>query len=297
MGKWGLRAGMRLEQAKINARFMTSRSTAEHRYSNLIPNIILSRQFKGASIIKLSYTQRINRPDLYFLNPYVDNADPWNISYGNPHLQPAIAHVFNLAYNIFVKHSSVIIALSRYFTNNAIQQFTTLGADTVARTTYGNIGSNRNYNFSLGANATLFKKLSLNLNSGANHVEYSTVINNKPRNNEGFTYYVTGSASLRLKTWRLGGTFSYNAPNVFLQGKTAGYTSTNLSLHKYLFKNNKANIGLSIANPFQKQRHFITEVVDPAFYQLQQSCVVVRRYNFSVYYNFTKIKSGTGGHN
>ncbi len=290
MSKWGLRTGVRLEKARINAHFISSGTMAMQNYSNLIPTITLSRRLEEASRINLSYTQRIDRPNLYYLDPYVDRTDPWNISYGNPHLRPAVAHVFHLSYNVFKRLSSLTITVSHYFINNAIQQFTILGSDTVARTTFSNTGSSRNFSLSLGCNTTLFKKLSLNLNGATNSVKYVTHINGKPFTTKGLTFQVSASAGLRLKNWRVGSSVSYNAPNLFLQGRTASYVSNSIMLNKYFFKNNRANIGLSVSSPFCGYRHSFTEINNPTFQQLRESNTLVRRFTVSLSYRFTKVQ-------
>ena len=291
MGKWRLRTGGRLEQARINAHFISSGTLAIQNYSNLIPTITLSRQLKEASRISLSYTQRIDRPNLYYLDPYVDRTNPWNISYGNPELHPAVAHVFNLSYSVFKKVSSLNTTVSHYFINNAIQSFTILGPDTIARTTFGNIGSSQNLSFSIGFNTTLFKILSLILNGSTNSVKYVTTINGKAFTTKGFTYQVSGSANLRLKNWRVGSTIGYNAPNLFLQGRTASYISNNIMLNKYFLKNNRANIGLWVTSPFREYRRSFTEIDDPAFLQLRESNTLVRRFTVMLSYRFSKVQA------
>lgn len=289
LGKWGIRAGSRVEHAGVDAHFISSRTIAQRNYLNIIPTLTLSRTLKGFSTLTLSYTQRIQRPALDYLDPYTDRSDLWNISYGNPELQPALAHVLNLASNLLIKKTAITISLYHQFTNNAIQQFTTLGRDTITRTTYGNIGRTRNYNLLLGCNTTLFKNLSLNLNSSAYYVFYTSTIKGGLQTNKGLTYNLSGTATLRLKSWRASGSISYNAPNIIVQGKTAGYVSNSFTLSRFLFKNNKATIGLNISSPFQEYRRSSTEINDPAFYQLRQSNTVLRRYSLSFNYRLQKV--------
>jgi outer membrane receptor protein involved in Fe transport len=290
MGKWGLRLGARLEQAKINARFISSRTFAVNRYLSLIPNITLSLKLKEISMIKFSYAHRLNRPNLDYLNPYVDLTDPWNISYGNPHLRPSLAHLLNLSYNTFINKTSFNINFSHQFTNNSIQQFTTLGTDTISRTTFGNIGQNRNSNLTANANATIFKKLNISLGGNASYLQYVSSINGKAYASNGFTYSASGTANLRLKAFGVSSSLNYNSPNILVQGRTSGYISNSITLNKYFLKNNKANISLSVTSPFLKHRHTFTEINDPVFHMIRESYNLIRRYNLSVNYRFSKIQ-------
>jgi hypothetical protein len=289
MGKWGIRLGARLEKAIIDAHFLTTSTLAKQDYLNIIPSFTLSRQLKGSSILKLSFTQRLQRPDLYYLDPYVDRTDPYNINYGNPNLQPALAHVFNIAYNIFIRKTVFSITAFHQFTNNSIQQFTVLNADTISKTTFGNIGKNRNFNLAFSGNTTLFKNVTISMNSSGNYIQYMRFINGKPNINEGFTYNVSSSANFRLKKWRFGGSMSYNAPNIFLQGRSGSYLSNSITINKYFFTNNKANITFLLSSPFQQYRHSFVEIDDPTFYQLRESSTLMRRFNISFSYRFSQL--------
>ncbi|MFC7666724.1 outer membrane beta-barrel protein [Hymenobacter humi] len=110
------------------------------------------------------------------LNPYVDLTDPQNISYGNPGLQPATTHVVSVGFNSFVKSTSINVGLAHDFTASAIQQLTTLGADSVARTTSGNGGRNQRTNLTLSSNTTLFRKLTIGANGTLAHVRFSSTL-------------------------------------------------------------------------------------------------------------------------
>jgi outer membrane cobalamin receptor len=288
VGKWDIKIGSRLEGSNIDAHFVSTGTIAKQNYLNLIPGITISRQLEGFSLLKFSYTQRYNRPDLYFLDPYVDRTDPFNISYGNPNLEPAKAHVFNISYNAFIKHSPIFISAFHEFTNNSIQQFTFLAEDTIAHTSFGNIGKNQNTNLSLSANMTLYKNLSISLNSSSNYVRYINIIKGNPYSKEGFTNNLSVSAYLRLKTWRFGSNVNYSSPGIQIQVRSTSYFSNSIALSKN-FNKNKINIGLNVHSPFKEYRRSFTIIDDPAFYQQRETRYVIRRYSFSLSYRFDKI--------
>lgn len=284
---WGLKTGMRLEQTKVDAHFESVNTLARQNYINLTPSISLSRILKKSGTLSLFYTQRIERPGLGFLNPYVDLTDPQNISYGNPRLNSTISHTINLAYGTLVKNNSLNVAVFHQFTNGAIQQITTLGIDSVTHTTYANLGQDRTYGFTLSGNATVFKKLRLNLNGNANYVKLTSFLDGQAQSNAGYTYNVASNASYRFeKGWRASSNLNYNSRRVLLQGKTDGYLWNSLSLNKEFLKNKKARISLSINSPFQKQRQTTSELITPEFQQRQEAEVIIRRYNVGFNYRF-----------
>jgi outer membrane receptor protein involved in Fe transport len=290
-GDWGLKTGARLEETKLDANFESTGSIALQDYFNLIPNITLSRKLKGTSTMRVSYTQRIERPSLYYLNPYINQIDPRNITFGNPKLKAATNNVFNLGYNTFVKGSSINASLFHNFTNNSIQSYTTLGADTVASTTFDNIGRNQTYGFSLSGNTTLFKKLSVNMSSSTNFVKLTSMIDGLPQNNQGFMYNVFGYSSYRFeKGWRASGNIGYNSSRILLQGRSAGYIWNSVSVNKQFLKDNKASVSFSVNSPFQRNRRFLNEINDPRFTQNSESFYVMRRYSMSLHYRFGKLQ-------
>jgi Outer membrane protein beta-barrel family len=289
----GLKIGVRLEETEVDAKFRSTRSQARQNYLNLIPNITLSQKLKGHGIIKVSYTQRVERPGLYYLNPYVNVSDPKNISYGNPKIRPAINNVLYLTYNTFIRGSSISANAFHNFTNNSIQRFTTLGADSIAKTTFDNIGKNQTSGISLSGMTTLFKNLSITLNSTATYIKFTGMINGRNQNNAGLVFNVFGYSSYRFdKGWHASGNIGYSSPNILLQGKSLGYAWNSISIQKDLLQDNHSSIGLSVTSPFKKYRRYFTEVNDPEFHQLQESYSAGRRFNLSYNYRFGKLQDG-----
>ncbi|WP_347156412.1 TonB-dependent receptor domain-containing protein [Pontibacter chitinilyticus] len=290
-GDWGLKLGARLEATNVDADFTSSGTIAKSDYTNLIPNIALSRKLKGMSTVRLSYTQRIERPSLYLLNPYVNRVDPKNIDYGNPGLNAATNNVFDLSYNTFIKGTSLNVSLFNNFTNSSIQQLTTYNpADSVASTTFGNIGRNSTTGFSLNGNTTLFNKLNINLNGGLRYVD----LHSARFNNSGFSANVFTYISYKFeKNWRASTNVGYYSPQVLLQGTSAGYMFNSFSVNKGFLEDQKASISLSVSSPFQKNRRFFSEVTgENGFYQKQESYYLARRFNISANYRFGKLKGG-----
>jgi outer membrane receptor protein involved in Fe transport len=292
-GNWSVRSGVRGELTQVRANFYTSDTAAFMDFLNFIPNINISRKFKGSSTMRGSYTQRLERPGLWHLNPYVDLTDPRNISYGNPNLDPATNHTFNLAYSTFFKKSSINAQFFHNFTNNSIQQYTTLREDTVAHTTFGNIGKRQVYGLSLGSSSTFWNKFNININSTTQYSEITRILRDQAQTNAGLTLNASANMGYRInKAWRLNGNLGYTSPQILLQGRSASFLSNNFSINKQFMGSHKGNISLAVRNPFQKYRRFQNEVNDPAFRQVQESFSVIRQYTVSFNYRFGKVQAG-----
>ncbi|WP_161890357.1 TonB-dependent receptor domain-containing protein [Pontibacter russatus] len=290
--KWGLRLGTRLEQTVVDANFKSSGSVAEQDYLNLIPNVTLTRTLKNMATLKASYTQRIERPGLWYLNPYVNRTNEKTISFGNPNLEAATSHVFSLGHSFFKGSNSLNSTLTHTFTNNAIQSYTTFNlADSVSSTTFGNIGRNSTTTLSLGGNATLFQKLSLNVNGTLSYSDLSGNINGRDLQNSGVSGYMFSNASYRFdKNWRASVNLGYYAPRVLLQGESSGQFWDGFSVSKSFLKDEKANISLSVQSPLNKYFTYSNELSDQNFYQRSESRNVRRRISLGFSYKFGKLK-------
>jgi outer membrane receptor protein involved in Fe transport len=293
---WGLKLGTRLEETRIDASFKTAEEPVTQDYFNLIPSVALSRKLKESQDLKFSYTQRLERPGLWYLNPYVDRTDPKNISFGNPELKAATSHSFDLSHSTFIKTSSINSSLYYTFTNNAIQQFSTTtgtGKDAVVETTYGNLGREKNAGLSVNANLNPTPKLNLNINSSLNYTFITGFVNGHEAENNGFSLSLFGYGSYKFeKNWRLSANVGYNSRMVLLQGRTGGYFHNSLTLAKTFLKNDKATINLSVTSPFQKQRTWKNEISDQDFHQVQESVYWMRRVSVAFTYKFGQLKGG-----
>jgi hypothetical protein len=298
-GDWGLRVGARLEETIVNANFESSGTIASQDYFNVIPSVALSRKLKEMKNLKVAYTQRIQRPGLWFLNPYVNRIDPRNIFYGNPNLLAAVSHAFELSYSTMVKKSMVNTSLSYNFANNSIQQFTTLGADSVARTTYGNIGQNRRLGLSANSNMNITKNLNMNVNVHLDFVQLNGFLTSRVNgvsvpvevDNNGLMGNVFAYASYKFpKGFRVSGNIGLNTPQVMLQGRSSSYAYNSFSVNKSLFKKDKGSISLMVSSPFQKNRRWFSEINDINFYQTSESFNRMRRVSLSFSYRFGKLQ-------
>lgn len=295
---WGLRLGARAEKTKTDANFKSSGTIVFQNYCNLLPNLLLSVRLKKTSAIRLSYTQHIERPAMSYLNPYTDATDPRNISFGNPQLRPGKVHLFNLGYTAFKKSTSLNLNFIYNYTNNAIQQFTTLGTDTIARTSFGNVGKSQTYGFTLNGSTVLFKKLNISINSINDLARFINSAGSKLEERKGFMFSLSGTTSYRFsKGWKVSASFGYSSSRVLLQGKATGCSWNSAAITKTFFKDHKASIGFTVRSLLQNNRSSFTEINDFVFYQRWESDMVIRQYNVSFSYRFGKVQAGSGPKN
>src|SRR5450759_3062052 len=121
--KLSTKAGLRLERTWNDGNSKTSGINTDftNRLFNLVPYITFTLMPKQGQTIKLSYTQRLSRPGIWYLNPYVNNTDSLNISYGNPPLKAEVSHSSELGYTYFTPKFNFSATSSASFVNNSIE--------------------------------------------------------------------------------------------------------------------------------------------------------------------------------
>lgn len=290
MEKWGFSAGLRAEQTIVNADFISSNSNVDQNYFNFIPSVAINRILKQGKTLNLGYTQRVQRPGIWNLNPFVDRSNP-NFEYsGNPELRPVLNNMFNLRYSSFSK-ANINVGLSYSFANNTIQRLINYNEDTgVSRFTFENIGKDKSLGTNISINYPITKKLNLNLSGDMSYMWLEGVVDGEHTSNSGLRGYIYGGLSYLFEDgWRVNGNFSYSSPYIMLQGQSNAFPYYSLSASKDLIKD-KLSLSGSVSNPFDKFRSYINDMAGPNFTQSSFFQNYYRSFNMSLSYRFGRLK-------
>ncbi len=255
--KWTAKAGLRAEHTQINSDSTAGAKAIDRAYTNVIPSVSVQRSFKSSSFT-LGYTQRIQRPGIYQLNPFVDKTNPKFINTGNPDLQPELNNTFQLTYSNF-KKNAVTLGLSYAFSDNSIQNVSysstqTVGGktDTITTTTFQNLGTNKTLGLNANVNLSSIKHLNVSINAQVQHVWLKGNYNGSFYANDGYG----GNAFLNIgykfdQGYRLGFNGGYFIGDVNLQGRNGNYLYNSYVAGIDVLKK-KGTISLVANNPYSK---------------------------------------------
>ena len=291
LSNWGFKAGLRIEQTIINADFISTASQVKQNYLSVIPSVTISRKFKDMSSITLAYTNRIQRPGINQLNPFVDRSNPDFESTGNPNLKPAFSNLIQLSYNKS-KKGSMNIALGYITSNSLIGPVTVYDPATkITRTTFENIGKARILKTNIFMNYPITKNWNFSLNSDVRYATASVMVKGILVKNAGLMEYVNVSSGYRfVKGWRLNADVTLKSGGISRpQSKSNGFTSSSFSVQKDLVKD-KLSFSASFSNPFSRYRHNREETLGPDFTQIIENQIYFRSFNISLNYRFGKLK-------
>ena len=219
LGKdYSLVAGARFEQTEIDGSFVNDDEAFSNKYSNLIPSIILAKKI-GFNTLKVSYVKRIQRPSLFYINPYVNLSDRRNITFGNPSLAPEVSNQFDIGYTSFKRGTVVSSSIYYRRTTDVIQSLLKVSSEGVSETSYSNIGLADVWGMNVFTSFTLKDFWTLRSNLDLN--SFYTKSESLNLDNRAFQYKAFVNSSFSFKHGIKADIFGFlNSPRFTLQGRT-----------------------------------------------------------------------------
>jgi len=288
--KWTFKGGLRMEHTAVNADFSSVGSSVQQRYNNLVPSFSAQQSLTATSSLTFGFTQRIQRPGIGQLNPFVNLSNPQYISVGNPALRPAVNNNFELSYGNFAK-GSINISTHYSFANNTVQNITTVGANDVTTTTYANVGQNRNLGADININYPLTKKWNININSELLQVWLKGTVDGNFITNSGQQGHIFTYTDYKFDNGlRIGINTGFDSRYVLLEGRDNWYFNNSYSASKEIL-NKKGSIFVSVSNPFSKfnKLDYFTKTPDFETYNSNQN--YYRTISFGFNYKFGRLNS------
>ena len=302
LDKWSARLGLRYEHTLQKVEYLLGRGTNFHKnFDDLVPSARLGYKFSDATNLSLGYKMRINRPGIWYLNPYLDDRIPDAISQGNPNLDTEKSHAVDLQFSSYNSKLTYTLTGTYRFVNNSIESVDRLVNDRdieglpnptgkdVIYSSYANIGHIQYAGLMAYANWTPITNTRITLNGS---VGYSHMSDGQSLRNHGWCTNIYASLQQTFaKTWIFNASYYVQTPQPTLQGKDARYQWYNFSLSKS-FMDKRLTLTAYIINPFGK-RYFCyrSETVADNFRTTASSSWCQLYYGVSVRFRIGKLKA------
>lgn len=302
LDKWSARLGLRYEHTLQKVEYLLGRGTNFHKnFDDLVPSARLGYKFSDATNLSLGYKMRINRPGIWYLNPYLDDRIPDAISQGNPNLDTEKSHAVDLQFSSYNSKLTYTLTGTYRFVNNSIESVDRLVNDRnieglpnptgkdVIYSSYANIGHIQYAGLMAYANWTPITNTRITLNGS---VGYSHMSDGQSLRNHGWCTNIDASLQQTFaKTWIFNASYYVQTPQPTLQGKEARYQWYNFSLSKS-FMDKRLTLTAYIINPFGK-RYFCyrSETVADNFRTTASSSWCQLYYGVSVRFRIGKLKA------
>lgn len=292
--------GERYERTEINSYYSDAQQQTQiPGYNTFVPSIYFSKKLSDNSLLKLSYSKRIERPDYRDLNPYINTSDPKNLSTGNSNLQPEVGKRYELSYSTDLKNNGSIMVSLFYRQNlHDIQPFivyypTFQVGDTtytdVAVSTRENIGQENNIGLTLFGSMKLFSKL--DLRTDLFFFERHTINQiDKGYDYNSFNYRINFNADYEFSKTLLAEFYgNFRSARHEAQGMYPSFTTYSLAIRKQIW-HKKGSIALTASNPLHKNLDQRTKVFGPNFIINGYRAIPFRSFGINFTWKFGKLE-------
>lgn len=291
--RWEFLIGYRFEFARYASNFSSSANAVYNNYLNVLPSIVLNYKLSNAEGLNLSFNQAVQRPNISYLNPFVNRLNPNLEVAGNPGIRPVLTNRLNFRYTKFSK-SSLILSASYLSSNNEVQQIYSLtDSIDVLRLTYGNVASKKNLAFNISYSFPILKKLNVNFSGNTLFTKLQGVVNQSELSragivcdlNLGINYSVNQTTLINVRA-------AYTSPSIYLQGNVNNYPAILIGASKS-FLNKRMTISGNIANPFTKFQRIKADFDSFEFEQRQITQIYARSFLIKASFSYGEIKTRT----
>lgn len=286
--KWSGRAGARMERTWNNAD-VAEPDRDPYVIRNTLFNVIpyLSFTFKPVEshTLSLSYTQRLQRPDISMLSPAVDDTAPTSLTYGNPGLKSAVFHSVNLQYSYFNPKWSTLFGLTALVSNNCMTNYT-FTSDGIAHNTYSGDVHTRTCGFNGSFSVRPSSKLNLSISYSGQYAAYDFA----PMDIHTDRFMFRGNINLDAALWKdarlfLGG--GYSNGTAALGSYDKGWQYHYIGLKQSLLKQT-LDISVTLSDPFEKTFVNSKSYRTPTYIAYSRMKSDWRRLNIGISWRFGK---------
>jgi len=289
---FSLKAGLRIEQTFTDADFVSTATAAHQRYLDVIPSIAFSLPVNALSSFNAGFSQRLKRPGINKLNPFVDRSNPNFETYGNPDLTRTVISDVRVGYSLSGKGNLNIGVFYDFGKGLDLPVSHYDPATNITYTTYKNNSNVKGLGNFVNINYPITKQLNFGTNCNLMFFSLTGDADGVIKALHFTTLGIYNSLSYAFANgWRTNVNVDINGRNpTGLQGSTNGVINTGLSINKQLIKKQLV-FSAAVRNPFTKYRYAITGTTGADFTQTQTDQSYFRNFTVSLNYNFGNLKN------
>jgi outer membrane receptor protein involved in Fe transport len=278
--------GVRYERTEIAGNGEVETQNFTNSYNNILPNFAVSKSLKGFRNLKFSFSKRIQRPSLFYINPFVNTADIANVVVGNPLLNPEITDQYEISYNTNFKGFMIFSSFYNKRTSEIIEAIIVPDGNGINLQTYSNVGKNNSFGINLFTTKSIGK---LTIRGGGDIYTYNAtgVIDGVELSNEALSYRIFSGGEYSFTGTLKADFFGFfQAPRFTLQGETASFSMYGFGFRKDL---KDWSLGLRVIQPFAENLSFDSDITGTDFRQISRFNLPFRSIGINVRYKFGKV--------
>ncbi|MHC1708636.1 MAG: TonB-dependent receptor [Bacteroidales bacterium] len=251
--KYSIQAGLRVENAHTISDQKTMDSIYDKNYNSLYPSFHATHKLPRNQEVQVSYSRRVNRPNMHSLNPFIDRSDPLTLHYGNPYLNPEYISIYEIGYSKYFKKSTFNGNIFYRDIKDVIKRrvfVDTTNNQEVYNISTLNLSSGISYGIELVLDHQFYKwwRINANFSYFKTKINGDNVDNSLTNENYSWTSRVNNTFVLPYKlTLQLNG--FYRGPMVNPQGTMKEMYAMDFAVRKEFWKD-RASVSLRISDIF-----------------------------------------------
>ena len=288
--KLTLKAGSRLEYT-LNRGLSKSPSgnvTFDNSNFNVVPYFNAAWRINPRHSFSLTYTRRLGRPSVSYLNPHIFEETPYSRTHGNPDLRTVVSDALTLTYRTLGDKWDLLVRTYGSLCNNKIEYLAVVRPDGVKVATYENavVYDHIDLTVDLGWNPS--EKFNLQTSGQVGYNDYYAP--SLEQRNNGWSWYVNTSGNATL--WH--GATAYAAAGAYGGDITLQRTFYGVDYEysfglRQGFLQNRLILNVAAVMPFQRRyAGSVRETSTDTYHQRNESWYDPRSVRLSLTWRFGK---------
>ncbi len=255
VGPFGYQVGVRGEYTYRLIELVGEGESFEIDEWDVFPTAHVSYEDSSGNQVVASYTRRIERPRMWYLEPFITWSDAYNVRQGNPSLEPEYIDAYEIGYQRYFGPNLFSIESYYRVTHNKIERVRSVYAENVLLHTVENVGKDYNFGAEMTVNINQLAWWNLNLMGNVYDYRVEGTLYGKPFSRSSFNWTARVNNTFKLgKSTRIQFNGMYNSETVSSQGTRGDFFMTNAAL-KQDFMNRKLSVTLSVRDMLGTGEH------------------------------------------
>lgn len=230
---------------------------ADRTYNNFdfFPSAHLGYHFPNEHVLMASYSRRITRPELFFMEPYITYRDYYSAEIGNPDIRAEYINSYELNYKKNIGQHTVSASVFHRSRTDKIERLRIPYQAGVTLDSMANVGNDYATGMEINMQLQAMRWWNINMNGSLYHYKVKNKLQELGENEKSTNYEIAlnnGFETGKYTRIQLDGNFV--GPSVTTQGKTDAFWYVNLAVRQQMFKR-KLAATLSFRDVFNSARY------------------------------------------
>lgn len=202
----------------------------------VFPSVHVGYTLPHAQKITFAYSYRTNRPQLFYMEPYITYRDYYTAEIGNPDIRPEYIHSYELSYKKNIGSQVLQSSLFYRSRKDKIERLRVPYEAGVTLDSMANVGNDHALGLELSAQLEVNKWWNLNVNGNVYYYKVVNHINSGGKKETSTNYDFTINNLFRVhKNTRIQLDGNFVGPSVTTQGRSDSFWFVNLAIRQQLF--------------------------------------------------------------